>query len=146
MIKLKKSAFVVDDDPGYAHSISVKLENSGYDVKCFSSGHRAINQLRASLDLIVLDYDLGEQQTGLQYLRKIKDTLPEVPVLFLAQMNNAEAASLALWSGASYYIEKSSDFIEKLPKALQHIQISRKSTLQNALTSFRRGVLNFYNF
>jgi DNA-binding NtrC family response regulator len=146
MIQSKKSAFVVDDDPTYTHLISAKLENSGYNVKCFSSGHSAINQLRSGLDLIVLDYDLGEQQTGIQYLGKIKATIPGVPVLLLLPKGNVEAASLALQAGATYYIEKTEDFVAKLPKALDYLQISRKNTFQNALIAFRRGVFNFYNF
>src|SRR5688500_14921531 len=102
----KKSAFVVDDDPVYADSISLQLQKSGFDVKCFSSGGGAMHQLNSSPDLIVLDHDLGEKQSGLQYLQKIRHKAPNVPVLFLSQQDDVNAASQALGFGASYYIEK----------------------------------------
>jgi len=146
MVKLKKSAFVVDDDPLYADSISMQLEKSGYEVQCFESGHRALKELYASLDLIVLDHDLGEQQSGLQYLRKFKHTTPNVPVLFLSQTNNVAAASQALWSGASFYIEKNDDCVGKIPGVLDYINIGSKNKFQSALMSFRKTIFSFYNF
>lgn len=146
MIKLKKSAFVVDDDPLYADSISVQLEKSGYEVKCFDSGHRAFEELCATLDLIVLDYDLGEQQTGLQYLKKFKNTTPNVPVLFLSQKNNVAAASQALWSGASFYIEKNDECVEKIPGVLDYMNIGANNKFQSALISLRKKVFRLYNF
>jgi DNA-binding response OmpR family regulator len=145
-MKSRKNAFVVDDDPVYAHSISQYLRSSGFDVQCFSSGGGALLQLYATLDLVVLDHDLGEQKTGLQYLRAIRDTTPNVPVLFLSQQNDTHAASQAMGFGASYYIEKNSTFLEKLPGAIDYVDMEKKSRFANALQGFRKAIFSLYNF
>jgi DNA-binding response OmpR family regulator len=141
----KKSAFVVDDDPAYADTISLHLRKSGFDVKCFSSGGGAMHQLYSSPDLIVLDQNLGEQ-SGLQYLKKIRHKAPNVPVLFLSEKDDVNAASQALSFGASFYIEKNSAFMDKFPVALDYLDTEKKSWFANALKSFRKGIFSLYNF
>jgi two-component system OmpR family response regulator len=146
MVKFRKSAFVVDDDPVFADSISLHLQKSGFDVTCFSSGPGALRQLCATLDLIVLDYDLGERLTGLHYLRTIRHAMPNVPVLFLSKQNDTKAASQALGMGASFYIEKNSSFLEKLPDAINYMDNEKKSGFEKRLKAFRRTIFSFYNF
>jgi DNA-binding response OmpR family regulator len=145
-MNLKKSAFVVDDDPVFADSISLHLQKSGFEVKCFSSGVRALGKLCSTLDLIVLDYDLGEQQSGLQYLRKFKNLIPNVPILFLSNQDDGNSASQALGFGASFYIEKNSAFLDKLPGAIDYLDSEKQSGFTNWLKSFRKSIFSFYNF
>jgi CheY-like chemotaxis protein len=146
-MKYKKSAFVVDDDPAFADSISLQLQRSGFDVKCFSSGMSAVRQLLCnSVNLVVLDYDLGEKRTGLQYLKTIRNATPRVPVLFLSEYDGLKTGRQALGFGASYYIEKNSTFMEKLPDAIDYLDIEKKGKFTNALIAFRKEVFSFYNF
>jgi DNA-binding NtrC family response regulator len=143
-MKDKRTAFVVDDDTTYAEAIRLNMEKLGFEVRCFSSGAGLMAQLSASPDLIILDHDLGEEVSGLEYLQKVKEVARKIPVLFLLAQNDIKAAVQALRFGAFGYLEKHRA-IGKLRTSIDDLDIEKKRKFDSALKAFRQSIFRLYN-
>lgn len=141
----KKTAFVVDDDAGYAEGIGHYMQQLNFDVRYFSSGTSFMEELPARPDLIILDHDLGEKMSGLEYLRQIKNITREIPVLLLLAQNDIQAAVQSLKLGAFDYIVKNNASFRRLRTSLYDLDIDKKRKFSTALKWFRREIFNLYN-
>jgi DNA-binding NtrC family response regulator len=142
----KRTAFVVDDDAAYAERVMHHMQKLNFEVKHFSSGTSFLKQLPTAPDLIILDYDLGEKTTGLEYLQKIKNITREIPVLLLLAQNDISTAVQALKFGAYDYIEKNNtSFFARLRTSLYDLDIEKKRKFWTVLKAFRKGIFNLYN-
>ena len=101
-----KVVFIVDNDPFTAKKMRLHMEALGFEVAYFATGTEAMSQLTVTPSLIILAHDLGEEATGLDYLRLIKAFNKNIPVLFLLPPGNLNMAVHALRLGAFFYIEK----------------------------------------
>jgi DNA-binding response OmpR family regulator len=142
----RKKAFVVETDPNYADTISIELKKSGFNVRHFTTGSEVLHQLSVSPDLIVLDSEVDEKQNGLQFVKTLKNTMPDTQILFISGKNDSHDVETALDYGASYSLKKDSKLPEKLSLALDQIDVQNQSRFTRALTSFRNAVLSLYNF
>ena len=74
--------FLVDDDENILTSVSMFLENEGYEVRKFHDGVTALEALKASPpDLAVFDVKMPRMD-GLELLRRLRQT-SNLPVIFL---------------------------------------------------------------
>ena len=76
--------FIVEDNKLYAktlqHQLSLNPEN---EVEVFGSGKELFSSLHHKPDLITLDYRLPDM-TGDQVLSKVKEQLPNTPVIMVS--------------------------------------------------------------
>ena len=76
-------ALVVDDEPTLAELLSTALRYEGWQVDHALTGHAAVKTAKAlDPDVIVLDVMLPDL-SGIDVLRRVRATHPNVPVLFL---------------------------------------------------------------
>lgn len=82
-IKGGKAVLVVDDDPLMLQMITKILSRDGYEIIAASSGQEALAALdaRGTVDLLVTDVSMPEM-TGPQLASRIRERLPQLPVLF----------------------------------------------------------------
>ena len=74
--------FLVDDDENILTSVSMFLENEGYEVRKFHDGVSALEALKATPpDLAVFDVKMPRMD-GLELLRRLRQT-SNLPVIFL---------------------------------------------------------------
>jgi len=99
-------ALVVDDEPALGELLSTVLRYEGWQVEAALTGHAAIRAARAlDPDVILLDVmlpDLG----GIEVLRRIRATHPNVPVLFLTAKDAVEDRVAGLTAGGDDYVTK----------------------------------------
>ena len=99
-------ALVVDDEPSLGELLSTVLRYEGWQVESALTGHAAIRTARSfDPDVILLDVmlpDLG----GLEVLRRIRATHPNVPVLFLTAKDSVEDRVAGLTAGGDDYVTK----------------------------------------
>lgn len=122
---MKKKVFIVDDDLAYQTLIEQHLRALNCDVQSFSCGVDLLGALHQKPDLVVLDHELGESKTGLDYLRDIKDTHPHTPVLFITGQQDIQSAIQAMKLGAFDYIVKDMASFVRLRTSLD--KLSEKS-------------------
>ncbi|GHG45105.1 DNA-binding response regulator [Flavimobilis marinus] len=99
-------ALVVDDEPSLGDLLSTVLRYEGWDVDTALTGAAAVQLARTSPpDVIVLDMMLPDM-TGLEVLRRIRTTMPHVPVLFLTAKDAVEDRVAGLTAGGDDYVTK----------------------------------------
>ncbi len=81
-----------------------------YDVISTTSGQEALTHLRMQdPDVVLLDLRLGEQESGIEVLRKIKRIDRDMPVIIITDFPEVETAVEAMRLGAVHYAAKSPD-------------------------------------
>ncbi len=102
-----ESIFIVEDDILYLNLITKELEKMGYsNVRAFTKGSDAIQNLDFKPDVALLDYFLESDFTGLDILKKLKKRFPETQAIFLTASDDVNIAVDTMRNGAYDYIVK----------------------------------------
>ena len=102
-----ETIFVVEDDILYLNLINKELEKMGYvNVKSFTTGKDAMNNLDRKPDISLLDYFLEKDYTGMDVLKKLKQRFPETQAIFLTASDDVNIAVDTMRNGAYDYIVK----------------------------------------
>jgi two-component system, OmpR family, response regulator ResD len=97
---------VVDDDDTVAKVVVGYLERAGHETRLVSDGRQALAAVAKSApDLVVLDLMLPEID-GLEVCRRIRSTHPDLPVIMLTALGEAEDRIAGLEVGADDYVTK----------------------------------------
>jgi two-component system response regulator AtoC len=109
---------VIDDDPGVRDYMEALVSRQGYEVTAAADGEEALKNLETiQPDLITLDVVLPGMD-GLQTLEKLKQRLPDVPVVMLSGHGQARNIVEAMRRGASDFLRKPFE-VEELELAFQ---------------------------
>jgi two-component system nitrogen regulation response regulator NtrX len=112
---------IVDDDPGTLASLSRAFALEGYTALTSSSPARALERLADEpVDAVLSDVVMPEMD-GLEFLTRLKERAPDVPVILMSGQATLDTAVKATRLGAL-------DFVEK-PVGLDRLLL----TLRNAL-------------
>ena len=109
---------VIDDDPGVRDYMEALVSRQGYEVVAVADGEQALDVLdKTQPDLITLDVVLPGMD-GLQTLSKLKQRVPNVPVVMLSGHGQARNIVEAMRLGASDFLRKPFE-VEELELAFQ---------------------------
>jgi two-component system OmpR family response regulator len=99
-------ALVVDDEPLLGELLSTALRYEGWQVETALTGRAAI-RAAATLDpdVVVLDVMLPDM-SGLDVLRRLRESRPLIPVLFLTAKDAVEDRIAGLTAGGDDYVTK----------------------------------------
>lgn len=107
--------FIVEDNLVYQQLIAKELEKLSSDIHFFTKGESCLEALDLNPTIIVLDYDLAGQLNGLDTLKHIRATRPNVyTILFSNQPNLDNEANISAYG---FF-----DFIEKKPTAFHDLK------------------------
>ena len=99
-------ALVVDDEPQLADLVAMALRFEGWQVRSAGDGAaavRAAHELRP--DVVVLDVMLPDVD-GLTLLGRLREEVPDVPVLFLTARDSVEDRIAGIRAGGDDYVTK----------------------------------------
>jgi two-component system response regulator ChvI len=100
------SIALVDDDKNILASVTMLLEQEGYQVKSFSDPAAALTALAgAPPDLAILDIKMPRMD-GLELLRRLRQGAADLPVIFLTSKDEEIDELMGLNAGADDYIRK----------------------------------------
>jgi two-component system response regulator AtoC len=109
---------VVDDDDGLREYLQALASSRGFHVYAAPTGEEAIETLeRSRPDLVTLDLVLPGMD-GLETLKRLKERLPEVPVIMLSGHGQARSIVEAMKLGAADFLRKPFE-VEELEVAFQ---------------------------
>lgn len=102
---------LVDDDPLFADTLALNLEDEGFEVTQCRDGQEAIDRLGDGLqvDLVLLDWRMPRLD-GLATLKAIRPIAPDLPVIFLTSLGDPLYEEAALDKGAVDFVEKNRSF------------------------------------
>ena len=100
---------VVDDEQIMRESLAGWLERDGYDVETAASGEEALEKFKNILfDILLVDIKM-EGMSGLDVLKHVKETDPEVAVVMITAYGSISTAIEAMKNGAYDYLLKPFD-------------------------------------
>ena len=110
----RPKAFIVDDDPTFVKLLENELNKASFTpFETYFSGEECIANLNRKPRLILLDFSLGGLN-GLDVLRVIKEKSPRSSVVMLTAVADDIVKEKCLEAGASNYIIKDPDGLERL--------------------------------
>ncbi|MGB0101965.1 MAG: response regulator transcription factor [Nocardioides sp.] len=124
---------VVDDEVNIAELVSMALRYEGWQVAAAHTGSQAVStakELRP--DAVVLDMMLPDFD-GLEVLRRMRATDPDLPVVFLTAKDAVEDRVAGLTAGGDDYVTKPFS-LEELVARLRAL-MRRSGAQQSAATS-----------
>ncbi|MDN4162978.1 response regulator transcription factor [Nocardioides abyssi] len=97
---------VVDDEVNLAELIAMALRYEGWHVEIAHTGAKAVSTAKTQRpDAVVLDMMLPDFD-GLEVLRRMRATAPDVPVVFLTARDAVEDRIAGLTAGGDDYVTK----------------------------------------
>ncbi len=102
---MKQTIALVDDDRNILTSVSMRLEQEGFQVRTFTDGGSALQAISARpVDLAVLDIKMPRMD-GMEVLQRLR-TRTSMPVIFLTSKDEEVDELMGLRLGADDYIRK----------------------------------------
>ncbi|MCB9662674.1 MAG: sigma-54-dependent Fis family transcriptional regulator [Alphaproteobacteria bacterium] len=132
---------VVDDERAVRTALEVNLSKRGDEVTLAEDADEALRLLRARpFDLVLTDVKMPGA-SGLDLLRRVRQSWPETPVVVMTGQGSVEDAVAAMKAGAADYLVKPvarDELFVVLDKALE------QRTLRAELVQLRREVTERY--
>lgn len=97
---------IVDDEIRMRQLLRLYLEPIGYECSMANDGIEALEKVKKeTFDLILLDV-MMPMYDGFEVCKKITDSHPEVPIIMITALNDAESIVKGLDAGATDYVTK----------------------------------------
>ncbi|MBW1637243.1 MAG: response regulator, partial [Deltaproteobacteria bacterium] len=114
------SILIVDDEPNYLVVLSELLQDEGFEVFTAPDGEQGLRIVNdVDLDIIITDMQMPGMD-GIQFMLKIKEKLPDLPVIVITAYAEVDTAVDAMQIGGFSYLAKpfsSDELIVSLRKA-----------------------------
>ena len=101
-----KKIVLVEDEKDLSNLIKKYLENAGYEVICYLTGEEAIKNVGLDVHLWILDIMIGDDVSGYDILKKIRETNEAMPVIFTSARDRDLDKIIGLELGSDDYITK----------------------------------------
>lgn len=103
---MKSRVLVVDDEESIREFLEIMLRKEGYEVTCVEDGQKALDTIgKKSFDLVISDLQMPNM-TGIELLRNVRDTYPDLLFMMITAFGTTETAVEAMKLGAYDYITK----------------------------------------
>ena len=103
---------IVDDEQSYRQLLSLVFEPDGHTIRTAANGLEALDVLQAEpVDVIISDVKMPDMD-GIEMLRAVRETLPDLGVIFMTAFASVETAREAFKLGADDFIQKPFDVEE----------------------------------
>ena len=113
---------IVDDDPNFAALLRYELSMNGYlRVEYFQDPDAFLQTLADPPALVLLDYQFDDR-TGLELMREVRTSHPDVHVMMLTAYGYVSNAVASLKEGAFDFIEKGQEAFPKIMESLTRLQ------------------------
>jgi len=101
-----ETILVVDDEKNYLVVLRAFLSEEGYETLTADSAHEALEIVESTdLDLVLTDMKMPSMD-GIELLRRIKEIVPDLPVVMMTAYGTVEKAVEAMQLGAFNFIQK----------------------------------------
>jgi two-component system, NtrC family, response regulator PilR len=103
---MKPRVLVVDDEESIREFLEIMLKKEGYEITTAEDGAKAKDLLtKKSFDMVISDLQMP-QVTGIELLKYVKETYPEMVFMMITAFGTTENAVEAMKMGAYDYLTK----------------------------------------
>lgn len=124
----KATILIVDDERLIRWSLVERLSAEGYETLEAESGQEALARFGAAVDLVLLDYRLGDLD-GLEVLKALRRRDPDVLIIFFTAFSSLGNAVEVMKQGAYHYATKPfnlDEIVLLVEKALETTRLRRE--------------------
>ena len=101
------SVLIVDDEPNIRRMVGALLASEGYEVRDAAEGALGLQRIAESCpDVVLLDLMIPGELDGLATLARLRETVPDVPVIMMSGKAGLSDAVKATKLGAFNFLEK----------------------------------------
>ena len=123
---------LLDDDEGLLALARRILSRAGHRVSAVADTESAYAIVRDDRpDLLLIDYQLGGMETGLDFFRRIADDLRPIPAILLTGYTDESRVIEALRAGVADVVPKTGAYLDYMPEAAT--RVLERSRLRGAL-------------
>ncbi|HEY2156262.1 MAG TPA: response regulator [Isosphaeraceae bacterium] len=116
------TVLIVEDDPGVARLERLRLERAGYAAIVASSAEEALLALDADgIDLMLLDYKLPGQASGIDFHHQARAAGHDVPAILVTGFGDEEMLAQALRAGLRDFLPKTPDYLDFLVPTVDRV-------------------------
>ena len=123
-----RTVLILDDDKRFLEEFGVLMEGSFNILSSLSEAEALDILARKKVDVMLLELALGDGRNGMEILKRVKESMPDFPVIILTAHPSVESAVEAMRLGAYHYISKAPDVGELktlVEKALAERELKR---------------------
>jgi DNA-binding NtrC family response regulator len=132
---------IVDDEPTIREACAEVAQQNGMKAVAVATAGEALEVLEhTAIDILLTDLMLP-RTSGLELLKRVRDTHPMVPVIVLTQYGTIDSAVTATRLGAVDYVTKPFR-IEELRTRLERAARAVELQQENQLSKLRRSHVN----
>ncbi len=136
--------FIIEDDEFFGQMLKYHLSlNPDNEVYLYQTGAECLKNLYRMPSLISLDYGLSDM-SGLEVMRQIKKTLPDVPVVIVSGQEDISTAVSLLREGAHDYFVKDDDIKERIWNVIK--QLRENMQLKSEINKLKDEIGRKYEF
>ncbi len=115
---------ILEDESMLALSMREFLEESGYDVDCFSCSEDAYDAVYDKIyDLLLLDVKVLGEKNGFEILKTVREEGITTPAIFITSLTDIDDLTRGYKCGACDYIRKPFDLAELKLRVEQVIKV-----------------------
>jgi len=135
--------YVVDDISSFAEAVCGILRSDGYQAVAFNTGPAVLSATSEKQpDIVLLDLNLmTPEMNGIEVLRRLRERVPNLPVVMLSGEGTIQTAVEAVKLGAFDFLEKPPDF-NRLKTVIRNAMDS--SRLHRQVSRLRSAVEESY--
>jgi DNA-binding NtrC family response regulator len=108
---------IIDDDESLRNLLMLAARSRGWQPVVAETGKQGVESLGSGVKAVILDHGLPDGD-GIQALGRLREKRPDIPVIMLTGLNDAETAVRALRAGADDYMTKPFE-LERLFNVIQ---------------------------
>jgi DNA-binding response OmpR family regulator len=130
---------VVEDDPAQARLVQLLVAGAGLTCVGTAASADAALEVAPRADVVLLDYQLEGDRSGLDVLRELRRRGSTAAVVMMTAHGSERVASEALHLGANDYIIKDEAFGQMLPEVLARVVHMRE--IEAALAEAQQSLI-----
>ncbi|WP_050478497.1 response regulator [Herbaspirillum rhizosphaerae] len=113
---------IIEDDEGLRMLARRRLEKRGYTVGSAGSIAQARSLLRdGGFDLLVIDYQLDDNMSGLDFYNELRDQGVDIPAVMCSGFSDDAHVSEALRCGIAHVLPKTQDYLDELADLVKQV-------------------------
>jgi len=114
---------VIEDNEFFNQLLTTRLKNYIYPIAddqqfelqllSYTDPKDALKNVDSDLDIVFLDYFLGDSVTGMEIMKKIKEVTDSCNIIIISQIKSLQTSLVTLLEGASEFILKDKNAITR---------------------------------
>ncbi len=129
---------LVEDEIALSNIVKLYLEKAGYNVVSFTKGNDAISYIGNEVHLWILDIMLGDDVSGYNVIKAIREKDPLVPVIFTSARDQEIDKIFGLELGSDDYMTK--------PYSSKELVLRVNNIMKRVYKNSKENILNYNNY